>query len=362
MRILGRGVSKTGKMDPTEYRCVIKYLLKKQMTAQQIFEDMSKTLGDDCPSRATICRWTREFKRGRKSVEDDHRSGRPVDYTDDETVARVHELVMNDRRVTIPHLAKMIGCSLNTISRILHDKIGMTKLSARWVPRMLTKEQKALRATTSRALLSRMMLDKPGFLGRIVTQDETWVHHFEPESKMQSKAWRHVGSPPPRKFRVQGSSRKVMASVFWDAEGIIMIDYLPQGHTITGLYYAQELRRLREEIKSKRRGKLRRGVLLLQDNAPAHTSRVAMAAAAECGFEILPHPPYSPDLAPSDYHLFRKLKSRIRGRRFDDDNDVMVAVDEVLMGFPSEFYLEGIATLEHRWNKCIEVGGDYVEK
>ena len=118
-------------MDPTEYRCVIEYLLKKQMRAQQIFEDMSKTLGDDCPSRATICRWTREFKRGRKSVEDDHRSGRPVDYTDDETVARVHELVMNDRRVTITHLAKMIGCSLNTISRIFarqnwHDKTKCT--------------------------------------------------------------------------------------------------------------------------------------------------------------------------------------------------------------------------------------------
>ena len=68
-----------------------------------------------------------------------------------------------------------------------------------------------------------------------------------------------------------------------------MIDYLEQGRTINGAYYAAELRRLCQEIARKRRGKLTRGVLLLQDNSPAHTSRVAMTAATECGFEVLPH-------------------------------------------------------------------------
>jgi len=78
-----------------------------------------------------------------------------------------------------------------------------------------------------------------------------------------------------------------------------MTDYLPKGSTVTDAYYADELHKLREELKSKRWGKLRHGVLLLHDNAPAHTSAVATSAAAECGYELLPHPPYSPDLAPS---------------------------------------------------------------
>ena len=85
-----------------------------------------------------------------------------------------------------------------------------------------------------------------------------------------------------------------------------MTDYLQQGRTINGVYYAAELRRLRQEIARKRTGKLTRGALLLQNNAPAHTSQVA--AATECGFEILPHPPYSPDMAPSNFYLFPKLK------------------------------------------------------
>ena len=79
-----------------------------------------------------------------------------------------------------------------------------------------------------------------------------------------------------------------------------MVDYLEDGHRRNGAYYAEELRWLRHEIVKKRRGKLTRSVLLLQDNAPAHTSKVAMAAPTICSFQVLPHLPYSPDLSPSD--------------------------------------------------------------
>ena len=77
------------------------------------------------------------------------------------------------------------------------------------------------------------------------------------------------------------------------------MDYHEEGHTINGANYAEELRQLRQEIVKKRRRKLTQSVLLLQDNAPAHTSQVAMAAASKCSLEGLPHPPYSPDLTPS---------------------------------------------------------------
>jgi len=103
-----------------------------------------------------------------------------------------------------------------------------------------------------------------------------------------------------------------------------MTDYLPKGSTVTGAYYADELRKLREELKSKRRGKLRHGVLLLHDYAPAHTSAVATSAVAECGYELLLHPPYSPDLAPSDLYLFAVLKEHLSGTHFSSDNDVIV--------------------------------------
>ena len=117
-----------------------------------------------------------------------------------------------------------------------------------------------------------------------------------PETKMQSMQWKNPGTPPPKKFKRVSSAGEVMPSVFWDSQGVIIIDYLQQGRTINGVYYAAELKRLRQKIARKMRGKLTRGVLFLKDNVPTQTSQVAMTAATECGFEVLTHTPYSPDL------------------------------------------------------------------
>ena len=106
-----------------------------------------------------------------------------------------------------------------------------------------------------------------------------------------------------------------MATIFWDAKGVIHIDYMPPKTTITGQYDGKFLKRLRDSIKEKRRGMLSHGVLLLHDNAPVHRANVAQAALREAGFEELPHPPYSPDLAPSDFYLFRYLKASLEGKK-----------------------------------------------
>ena len=117
-----------------------------------------------------------------------------------------------------------------------------------------------------------------------------------------------------------------MATVFWNSEGVLLLQFMPHKTTITGDTYASTMVALREDIKHKRRGKLSVGVLPLHDNAPAHKSRTLRAAIRKCGFVELNHPPYSPDLAPTDYFLFRNLKKMLRRRRFVDDN----AVNEVV--------------------------------
>ena len=69
---------------------------------------------------------------------------------------------------------------------------------------------------------------------RVVFQNETWVHHFDLESKMQSKQRKHPGSSPHKKFKRVHTTGKVVASIFWESQGVIMIDYLEQGPTING--------------------------------------------------------------------------------------------------------------------------------
>src|ERR1051325_7851624 len=175
-------------------------------------------------------------------------------------------------------------------------------------------QMKRQRVECSREVLAMIREDEERFYARLVTCDETWLHNYDPESKQESMAWKHAGSPATRKFKVVKSAGKVMASVFWDKDGILLIDYMPHKTTITGKYYADLLVQLRAAIKEKRRGKLARGVMLLQDNAPVHTSHIAQASLRECKFVQVPHPPYSPDLAPSAFFLFPNLKKHLRGQ------------------------------------------------
>ena len=141
-----------------------------------------------------------------------------------------------------------------------------------------------------------------------------------------------------------------------------MIDYLQQGLTINGAYYASKLKQLCQEITRKRRGKLTRGGLLLQDNTSAHMSQVAMTAPTECEFEILPHPPYSPDMAPSDFCLFPKLKFHLLGTQYGSNENVIQAVNEYLGDQEKAFYFEVIRKPEQGWAKCIALNGIYIEK
>jgi hypothetical protein len=100
--------------------------------------------------------------------------------------------------------------------------------------------------------------------------DETLVHHYTPESKQQSKQLTEAGCSVPKKTSLVPSAGKVMASVFWDAEGILFIDYLEKGKTITREYYSNLLTRLHEKIHEKRPSLQKKKIISYQDHEPAH--------------------------------------------------------------------------------------------
>jgi histone-lysine N-methyltransferase SETMAR len=110
-------------------------------------------------------------------------------------------------------------------------------------------------------------------------------------------------------------------------------------------------------------------IILYQDNAPTHKSVLAMGKLRNLHYELLEHPlyslthtPYSPDLAPSDFYLFPKFKLFLAGQRFSSNQEAITAVEGYFADLTKNHYRDGIMALEHRWNKCISVNGDYVEK
>jgi histone-lysine N-methyltransferase SETMAR len=119
----------------------------------------------------------------------------------------------------------------------------------------------------------------------------------------------HTHSPNnPKKFKQTLSNKKMMATVFWDCKGMLLTEFMAPGTTITSEVYCDTLHNLRRSIKNKRREMLTKGVVLLHDNARPHTAARTTALIKRFNWESFDHPPYSPDLAPSDYHLFSKMK------------------------------------------------------
>jgi histone-lysine N-methyltransferase SETMAR len=165
----------------------------------------------------------------------------------------------------------------------------------------------------------------------------------------------------PKKTGSVPSAGKVMASVFWDAEGILFIDYLEKGKTITGEYYSNLLTRLDEKICEKRPG-LQKKNRLSSGQCTRPQKCLAMRKLRDLGYELLEHPPYFSDLAPSDFCLFPKLKLFLGGQRFSSNQEAIAAVEGYFADLTKNHYMDGIIALGHRWNKCISLKGDYVEK
>lgn len=349
-------------MDKIEIRAVIKYFVLKRLSPTDIQTELRGTLGDSSPSFSTIKKWAAEFRRGHTSIQDDERSGRPRTATSAENVAKIHNAILNDRRLKVRELADMAKISNDRVHYILHDILGMKKLSARWVPRLLTSDQKRRRLNISQQCLDLYKRNPTEFLRRFITVDETWVHHYTPETKEQSKQWVGPGETAPKKAKTVPSAGKVMATVFWDCKGVVLIDFLEHGRTITGSYYASLLDQLNDAIKVKRPHLAKKKVLFHQDNAPAHASHIVGAKLHELGYEVLPHAPYSPDLAPSDYYLFPNLKKWLGGRRFTSNEEVKTATTAYFAELEKTYFTQGIQKLENRWNKCIALEGSYVEK
>ena len=239
----------------------------------------------------------------------------------------------------------------------------MRKLSAKWVPKCLNVDQKRQRCQSSEQLLDFFRRDPNDFLSRFVTT-ETKHGYITMTRRQSNNQWSGgiAAHPAPKNSECKNPLEKFSPRIFLDKDGIVLTDYLPKGQTINAEYYFSLLVQLKDILKETRRGKVTKGVLFLHDNAPAHRALATQKKLAYLGFQYLDHPPYSPGLAPLDYHLFPGLKKQLKGHHFSSDAEVNAAAETWLDGQPSEFFfLSGLQKLQQRAKKCIELCGEYVE-
>ena len=149
--------------------------------------------------------------------------------------------------------------------------------------------------------------------------------------------------------------------MWWDYKVIVNFELLPPNRTINSDVYIEQLTKLNNAVEEKRPELTNRESLVFHhDNAKLHTSLVTWQKLLELGLDVLPHPPYSPDLAPSDYFLFRSLQNSLNGKNFNNDDDVKSYLIQFFANKNQKFYERRIMMLPERWNKVSDQNGQYI--
>ncbi len=253
------------------------------------------------------------------------------------------------------------GISSMSVHRILKD-MDCRKLACKFIPKVLNQHQKDERVRLSTANLRLIQRDAT-VLDRIVTMDESWVFCFDPHTKQADMQWLGRGEARPKKALRACSQKKCMLVLFFDARGVIFMEFLQRNERMNSELYIAILHQFREAFRRKHPDLWRNEWFYHQDNAPCHVSldmydyfhSVSMAE------NIWPHPAYSPDLAPCDFWAFPVLKKQIRGHRFADLEEVQDTVCTLFRRTPAAEYQNVFNTLGRRYQKCISSGGDYFE-
>ena len=203
--MVGRSVDKKD-----EIRAYIKTRSKLGCSLKKLMTEISTAFGPSCVSYDTVRRWKKKFESGVESIKNAPKSGRPKSASRKEIVSKIKEIIEGDARFTVRDIARKVGISLSTVHLILKKHLKVRKISARWVPHLLTDEQKRQRVKVAKKLLQMFpKYDKKQF-AYVVTGDETWVHYFEPVRKVSNKIW-----------ATKHSKRPIIAKFFEYKEGFV---------------------------------------------------------------------------------------------------------------------------------------------
>lgn len=329
---------------------------------QQIHSDLSKVFGEESLGYSTCTRWARQFDNGREAVQDEHRSGAPKTARSEKAIESVRQQIDVDPHSSIREISSILDISYGTVNTILVDDLKLRKICARWVPHVLTDDQKRQRVLCAQKLLNMFEPNGHKHLADVITGDETWIYFYGIPNKRKNMMWLAEDEPRPIVASKGFQSRKRLFTIFFNHEGPVLVDILPEKMTLTGTYYRQNiLPGVIQEIEQKRPTTGVKDVLLLHDNASPHKSKVVKKYLEDQQLQVLPHPPYSPDLAPCDFWLFPTLKDRLAGRKFYRVQDLAKAVFSELKGIPKENYAAALEKWITRLRTCIQRRGEYFE-
>ena len=170
-------------------------------------------------------------------------------------------------------IEELNGIRSSRLLKILREQLGLHKVCVRWVPHLLTDEQKQSWVRLASQVIEKYDKCDPRHLEEIVTGDETWIYHFQPDSKAKNKVWVSSEGDRPVIARRCKTSNRILYAIFFDSKGPVLQIPVPKGSSVTGKFYRESVLAQLVDFYQKRSPRTGVcGIKLLHDNAPAHKS------------------------------------------------------------------------------------------
>jgi len=346
-------------MENQPYRFYIKTRTILGLSATAIHEELTTAYGPKAISYSTVQKWTKYFREGNMEIEDEPRSGRPVSKTNPENIQAVQDVIDEDPHSTYDDIEAITLLSRGTIERIIQDHLKLRKVTSRWVPHELTPSQKQLRVKICRENLAKFR-NNSWRLCDILTGDETWIYHRQIGRKASNACWITQDQSPGTVVRREQHEPKTLFSIFFRSNGALMVHSMDSGEKMDRFYYINNcLKPVVKEIRKQRPITGTHAIKLLHDNARAHDAQKVQDYLKEEGINLMPHPPYSPDLSPSDYWLNDYIKRNLEDQT--DAKSLHRAVSKIVFSIPEKEYKKTFERLIERMRLCIENNGNYFE-
>lgn len=339
-------------MNTYEFRVIMLHEFKRGHNATEATRNINQAWGKCSVTERTTRNWFKKFSEGDMSLGNQDR-GRPKSKMDDD---ELKQLVESNTQITVREAADKLKISIATVSRKL-KKIGKVKKMDKWVPHDLNEIQKIQRYQICFSLIQRHKFEP--ILSRIITCDEKWMLY---DNRKRSAQWLNKNDSPKQVPKPNLNRKKTMVTVWWCSVGVIHYNFLKSGETMKGETYCAEIDKMHEKLCQKMPALVnRKSPILLHDNATPHTSRLTLQKLNQLQYEVLPHPPYSPDLSPTDFHFFKHLELFIRQKKFTDQTMVEESFRSFIESRDANFYSDGINKLVSRWQRCIDCNGAYFD-
>ncbi|CAH1992760.1 unnamed protein product [Acanthoscelides obtectus] len=276
------------ELNREHFRAIIYYNFQRQLS-QQCLAELLSAFGNEVPHQPRILHWYGEFKRGRVSLSDDPRV---------------------DRHVTYREIEASLKISNTSIQKTLHEELRIRKLVSRWIPHLLTEEQKAARVDWCQKTLDRFNSGNSKNVYSIVSGDESWIYFEEKPAKFIRSRTGHI--------EIISFNEQRTVTAYWYT-------------TICLPKVITELRKINPE----------RRIILHQDNASPHTAQRT---------------------SPNDFFTFPKVKNRLRGQRFQSPEEAVDAFKNAVLDLPANEWNKCFENWFERMQMCINLRGEYFEK